>query len=204
MDTPEQEALLQRYVDGDLDAADRAQMQERLAKDPALAKELAAMQKLHEILVTAGEYQASQLDSEALFARISAATEAELEAKPQRATQSESLWHRFLHGFWMPAGSVVAVAAAVLLTIYLPVDNTKLDKADEGTKAAAPEGQSQEPTPQVQSKEGPAARRVEAPRTSVSSEVVQVDFGNNAGTVFDIALAGGASTPVVWINDEEE
>jgi hypothetical protein len=32
---------------------------------------------------------------------------------------------------------------------------------------------------------------------------VQVDFGSNTGTVFEIALADGASTPVVWINDEE-
>jgi hypothetical protein len=36
------------------------------------------------------------------------------------------------------------------------------------------------------------------------SEIVQVDFGTNAGTVFEIALDAASSTPVVWINDEEE
>lgn len=36
------------------------------------------------------------------------------------------------------------------------------------------------------------------------SEVVEIDFGNNAGTVFEIALADGSSTPVVWINDDDE
>jgi hypothetical protein len=40
-----------------------------------------------------------------------------------------------------------------------------------------------------------------APATG-SSEIVQVDFGGNAGTVFEIALADGVSTPVVWINDD--
>jgi hypothetical protein len=36
------------------------------------------------------------------------------------------------------------------------------------------------------------------------SEVVQVDFGSNAGTVFNIPLADGSSSPVVWINDDDD
>ena len=32
---------------------------------------------------------------------------------------------------------------------------------------------------------------------------VEVDFGQNAGTVFEIALENGSSTPVVWINDDD-
>jgi hypothetical protein len=39
---------------------------------------------------------------------------------------------------------------------------------------------------------------------SPHSEIVHVDFGGNAGTVFDIAFADGSSTPVVWINDEDD
>jgi hypothetical protein len=53
----------------------------------------------------------------------------------------------------------------------------------------------------------PTARTAPPPKPKVmlaNSEVVQVDFGDNAGTVFEIALAEGVSTPVVWINDELE
>jgi hypothetical protein len=37
-----------------------------------------------------------------------------------------------------------------------------------------------------------------------NSEISQVDFGNSNGTVFEIALADGVSTPVVWINDDPQ
>lgn len=195
MDTPEQEALLQRYVDGDLSAAERSQVQARLANEPSLAEELLELRRLHDLLVIAGEYQASQLDSEALFARISAATQTETVATPRWTESEASPLKRFLHGFWMPAGSAIAVAAAVLLTIYLPIDNTALDEK-KSQPADAPQADTTVP---AEKQEGPAALHA-----AVNSEVVQVDFGDNAGTVFDIALASGATTPVVWINDEEE
>jgi hypothetical protein len=37
-----------------------------------------------------------------------------------------------------------------------------------------------------------------------NSEISQLDFGESNGTVFEIALADGISTPVVWINDESQ
>jgi anti-sigma factor RsiW len=37
-----------------------------------------------------------------------------------------------------------------------------------------------------------------------ASEIVEVDFGSNAGTVFDIPLSDGSSTPVVWIDDDDD
>ena len=197
MDTPEQEVWLQRYVDGDLSAEEQAQMQQRLANEPSLAEELANLRRLHDLVVTAGEYRADQLDSEALFARISAAAEPEVVSSPRAEVKEQSSWKRFLHGFWMPAGSALAVAAAMLLTFYLPVDNTALNKK-KSEPAAAPKA---EQPVETASKESPSPAAL--PK-SVNSEVVQVDFGDNGGTVFDIALAGGASTPVVWINDEEE
>jgi hypothetical protein len=36
------------------------------------------------------------------------------------------------------------------------------------------------------------------------SEVVQVDFGTNAGQVFDIPMSDGSSIPVVWIDDDDD
>lgn len=203
MDAPEQEVLLQRYVDGDLDSAAQQRVKERLATDPAFRAELAALERLHTLMVDSAEYQALQLDSDALFSRISAATVAETVATSEPRPASRSLLERLIHGFWMPAGSVLAVAAAVLLTIYLPVDNTALERESnpptgERAKPAAISAPAAAPASPLESQGASAVM------PSLSSEVVQVDFGDNAGTVFDIALTGGASTAVVWINDEEE
>ena len=47
----------------------------------------------------------------------------------------------------------------------------------------------------------PALAPVVAP--VVASEIVQADFGVNTGTIFEVALAEGESTQVVWINEDE-
>jgi hypothetical protein len=39
---------------------------------------------------------------------------------------------------------------------------------------------------------------------AANSEVSQVDFGQNTGTVFEVPVDDDVSTPVVWINDEIE
>ncbi|MEY4582519.1 MAG: putative zinc-finger [Pseudomonadota bacterium] len=36
------------------------------------------------------------------------------------------------------------------------------------------------------------------------SEIVAVDFGSNAGQVFDIPMTDGSSIPVVWIDDDDD
>jgi anti-sigma factor RsiW len=42
------------------------------------------------------------------------------------------------------------------------------------------------------------------PPPNSSTEIEEVAFGEWGGTVFEVALADGASTKVVWINDEYE
>jgi len=42
------------------------------------------------------------------------------------------------------------------------------------------------------------------PPPSSSTEIEEVAFGEWGGTVFEVALADGASTKVVWINDDYE
>lgn len=36
------------------------------------------------------------------------------------------------------------------------------------------------------------------------AEIVKVEFGANAGQVFDIPFSDGSSTPVVWIDDDDD
>lgn len=199
MVTPEQHEMLQRYLDGDLSEAEQSALEGQLAQDQSLSGELAALRRLHAMIVESGEFQAAQLDSEAMFARISAAVApVETEQAASAEKPAPSFWERLMHGgLWAPAGGALAVAAALLLTIYLPMDNTKLDNERPKTELDTP-APSTPAAPQVEAPAAPAAR------PPVNSEVVQVDFGNNAGTVFEIALADGAVAPVVWINDEEE
>ena len=54
--------------------------------------------------------------------------------------------------------------------------------------------------------QAPTTESAPAPPETASSgsEVVDVDFGESTGTVFEVALDDGNSTPVVWINDEPE
>ena len=40
--------------------------------------------------------------------------------------------------------------------------------------------------------------------THARSEITHVDFGPNAGAIFDIAYDDGSSTPVVWIDDDDD
>jgi len=74
-----------------------------------------------------------------------------------------------------PALGAIALAAGVLLMVN-HLGNGSPDNLNEETYEAA-EGH---------------------------SEVVQVDFGYNAGTVFDISLSDGSSIPVVWIDDDDD
>ena len=74
-----------------------------------------------------------------------------------------------------PALGALALAAAVLLMVYRP-DVSQTPSNEEPYEVTA---------------------------GNVHSEVVEVDFGANAGTVFDILLSDGSSNPVVWIDDDE-
>lgn len=80
-----------------------------------------------------------------------------------------------------PALGAFALAAAALLMVF---------RSDTLPPPAAP-GDGQEQAPEVVA--------------SVNrSEIIKVEFGSNAGQVFDIPLSDGSSVPVVWIDDDED
>jgi hypothetical protein len=102
---------------------------------------------------------------------------------------------------WVPVGgTALAAAAAAVMVLRGSAPDPAVEMArrsatrDERAAQRAPMMLAQGPDEAVPEEptDGPAA-----------SEIVQVDFGSNTGTVFEIALADGASTPVIWINDEE-
>src|SRR5688572_15770614 len=125
----------------------------------------------------AAEDSARGVDFEALYGRIERGIR---EQRTPSLSERLSVWWRDLAEqkpgqVWVPAAAALA-AAVVLVVVY--------------------RGEPERPTARR-----PAPKpKVAVAAAAINSEIVQVDFGSNAGTVFEIALADGQSTPVVWIN----
>jgi len=193
-----EEDLLQRYFDGDLEAASAATVSSHIESCAQCQQRHLALNELHKLLVFAADQQAIDVDFERAFARIERGTR---EAPAPGIGERLRIWWRDLieqrpERLWAPA--VGAVMAGALLVFALR------DPAPEGgaQRAAAPRPApaTAVPAPPEQPVEGTTIP--EDALALASSEVVQVDFGSNAGTVYEIALANGVSTPVVWINDD--
>lgn len=188
-----QEDALNMHFDGELAPGEAASVERHLASCGECSKRLSSLQQLREMIVMSSDQVASQVDFDAMFGRIEQGT---------KAAQAPGLWDRLTlwitesleHNpmrVWAPAGGL-ALAAAAALAFAL--------------KAAAPSVQGNE---EIQAKKNgiieESREKLNRDKMMVAanaSEVVTVDFGSNTGTVFEIALADGASTPVVWINEE--
>ena len=225
--------LLHRLADGDLDAEEDARVRKALEGDSEAQKTLRELEKLSVLMHTAGESWQAQADPEAMFAQIEAKLAQEVGHNanhkagqaattgdaPTPAKSGGSLWHMlFGDRHWIPTlGALAMTTAVVLLTVYRPVDPEDLaagpgpapdsDTAPSEEGLVAPQGGAA--PGHVQAKDDgtdtppPKSEAAAAAAKTASSEVVQVDFGNNAGTVFDVALSDGSSTAVIWINDGE-
>lgn len=190
--------LLQREYDGDLQGAELTQLQAHLATCHVCSARRAAFARLSKMVADAALAGASGLDSNALFARIERGIAADgVQAKPSEKTAEKpmapvvqlSAWRKL--STLTAAGAGLAVAAAVLLMVYKPGGGT--DRPGEIAEGVEPSSATSAPANTGTPEALPPGH----------SEVVQVDFGNSTGTVFDIAMADGSSTPVVWINDDE-
>jgi Putative zinc-finger len=183
--------LLQRHFDGDLDSAEQAEARAHLADCAECNARLEQLGRLQLLIRSAVQDEAdaasdaSEVNWQGMFARIEQAAQ-EPEPVPvarvaRVLTATSAARAKWFRPAVMSAAGAIAVAAAVLLTItrgpdVIPTDETYDDEAD-GTLA----------------------------RLEVShSEITHVDFGPNAGQVFDIAFDDGSSTPVVWIDDDDD
>jgi anti-sigma factor RsiW len=175
--------LLQRHFDGELEPGEQTGVRQALSECASCNARLESLEKLSRLIRMAtrdAEEAASDADFNGMFARIERATQEPAPASArvlQPTTAARAKWFR---PAVMSAVGALAVAAAVLLSVSQPdskpTDETYDDEAD-GTLAAL--------------------------ETS-HSEITHVDFGPNAGAVFDIAYDDGSSTPVVWIDDDDD
>lgn len=203
-----QEELLHRYFDGELRATESATVRGHLASCEQCAARHTALSSLQRMITTAAEQASLEVDFDRAFARI------EREVRAKSAPKTEGLFERLTawvqtalkerpERVWAPA--LGAVAAAALLLV--------LGRDDGGSRAATPTDPAVEPATEVAVAAGngaqqgtagsqPAAGLPEGALAMASSELVQVDFGSGrTGAVFEVAVADGVSTPVIWINE---
>lgn len=201
-----QEEQLHRYFDGELRATDAETVRGHLASCEQCAARHTALSALQRMITTAAEHASLEVDFEHAFARIEREVRAESAPKPAGLFERLTAWVQTAlkerpEQIWAPA--LGAVAAAALLLV--------LGRDSGGSQVATPTDPSVEPATEVAVAAGhgaeqgsagsqPATGLPEGALAMASSEVVQVDFGDQTGTVFEVAVADGVSAPVVWIN----
>jgi anti-sigma factor RsiW len=187
-----EEELLNRYFDGELRPARAATVAQHLERCPECSARHQALVALRGMIDMAAEESGRNVDFEALYGRIERGIREQ--PAPGWLDRVRVYWRDLSEQrpgqVWVPATALLAAAAVLLVWLNAP-------SPAAGPQAETGAGSSPPPTAPVP----PPPEPPPAPATG-SSEIVQVDFGGNAGTVFEIALADGVSTPVVWINDD--
>lgn len=198
-----QEDALNMHFDGELAPSEAASVERHLATCGECNKRLHSMLQLREMITVSAEQAASQVDFDAMFSRIErGAKAAPMPGLMERLTIwiQESLQHNPAR-VWAPAGGL-ALAAAAAVAFVLRSSGPGVDGEQEmARRGVIAEEREIKREKMMLAENQPKPEAVE-PAGSNASEVVQVDFGSNTGTVFEIALADGASTPVVWINED--
>lgn len=190
------------HFDGELAPSEAASVQRHLATCGECMSRLSSLQRLREMIVMSAEQVASEVDFDAMFGRVEQGTKlAPAPSLTERLTLwvTESLQHNPMK-VWAPVGGL-AVAAAALVFVLTRSDGTAGER-ELARDGIIEEGREPKREPMAIA-EGPDTKSTPAEQVGANaSEVVQVDFGSNTGTVFEIALADGVSTPVVWINED--
>lgn len=171
---------LQRSHDGELTSAEAAAVHSHVAGCAQCQSDLDSLTRMSEFVratVQADAAQPADAEFARLFENIERAISAPVITLPKPAPKKS----RFLQRAAPALGAVALAAAAMLMVYRQDTPNPSRDTDDDGYEAATSNGDS-----------------------PGRSEVVDVDFGPNAGTVFDISLADGSSIPVVWINDDDD
>jgi len=193
-----QEEFLQQLHDGELSDVDAAEVREHLQVCDRCQQRLHRLERLSGLVNLAAEDMASDVDFDALYGRITDGVRRESRAENKIVSIAD--WRERIRQsgahVWVPT----ALAAAAVIAII-----TQIATREEPTGPQVADGNNSHKTMLA---EAPGSTAV--PLTSVvgehdepppNSEVSQVDFGDSSGTLYEVALADGVSTPVVWIND---
>jgi len=173
MDSRIDDDLLQRYFDGDLAPSETASVRAQLDGSEADRTRLGQLERMKELLVAVVNDDVGDVPSEAIFEGVRGAIG---DRPPLRVVPGGSRGKRTI----VFGALVLAAAAAVVFML-----NSRTEHVHPGETVAGVET----PTP--------------PPRSPSGSQVEEVDFGMNAGTVFAVEGDSGESLAVIWINDDK-
>jgi anti-sigma factor RsiW len=179
METAKTDEKLQMFFDGELTPEEEAELRRTLESSPEGMAELRQLQRVREAMQSASRQWTAELDSDALFARIESEIQADLAPTAPERIERRSAERKLPELRVVPGGREkrvwggVATGLAAAAAIFLAV-------------MAWPEETGKRPA-----------------QLARGTEVVQVDFGANAGTVFNVEGGAGQSLAVVWIDEEE-
>jgi anti-sigma factor RsiW len=165
---------LQLHLDGELPEAERAQLLGHIAECDTCVDQLATFRRLGNLIRVAAADSETETDLD--FARMLANVEraVAIESSADVRSIKSAAKPAVRKVRWIYRGAPALGAVALAAAALLMVYHP--DSNDDINYDSA----------------------------NPPSEIVEVDFGSNAGTVFDIPLSDGSSTPVVWIDDDDD
>jgi anti-sigma factor RsiW len=198
------EEQLSAYIDGELSPAERAEVDQWLARD-AQARALVAEFGVLRGAVTAGlEAEAAKVPEarfEQIWDEIDRALDRETAAHP--STQpAPSLWSRMLgvlRPVWVPVAATAAVAAVVVGIVGSGAITRTSGPADQPAVA------SNEVAPAAVLADSKAIVDVDpiVPAPALGeAEIERIEFGGKAGRIGTIEAKRGTTT-VIWISEDE-
>jgi anti-sigma factor RsiW len=180
-----QDDLLQRYYDGELTGKRSERVRNHLQECQLCQKRQQSLARLHGLFQLNAEQIARDVDFDLLYRRVASQIERQQPAglieKLQAWWDGIPLWRPQV---WAPATAVAFAAIAIVVLNARWREQGSLES--------------------TRGRKQPRSLVAEAPASAAGSEVVRVDFGDKPGTVFEVALAEGVTTAVVWINDETD
>lgn len=192
---------LQRFFDGDLPAEEAAQLRAELDASDADRARLERLERTRQGFAEGFDAGAPP-DADALFAAILAGSK-QIEEEPTGAARLDPLRRVDLPGKHLRVVEGGArpgrpegwkIAAPVILAIAAAFFVGFLFRGD-----GSPAPTAARPAPGVLLEEPPDLTVIEPP---MGTEVEDVDFGSNAGTVFEVEGNAGEPIAVVWIVEE--
>lgn len=203
----ELERQIHAHFDDELSAAERAELEILLARDPELRASQTELRLLREVVVTSLEAEGAAIP-EARFEQIWDEVERTIDrdARLQRAADTNvSIWSRlaaFMRPLWAPAVATAAVAAAVLIYVESgDGDANKPAQVASKDPPASPVATAPAPTAKGQDAGG-AVIAFEIPDDN-EAEIQRIEFGGKSGRI-DRIEGKQAVTTVIWVTEEDE
>lgn len=190
---------LHRYVDGELDAAGKEALAKAAALDPMVRRRLEGLVEVKAIVREAAVAQTPEIDAAELWAKIEAGLSSEEKAAPSASPEKRREGLKVIPGGAKPTATKPAAAPSDAAGRIRTIGATVIGALAIAAVAwLAFRGNDTEVAVETPTRIDPPA--LEAP---VHTEVVEVDFGTNIGTIFSIEDDAGDRYAVVWLDEAE-